>query len=122
MDFSDEEYQYFLRRVRAEYETDGLYQYAQKFGIPYADLRKFRPEPNALRLLPRALAERHNVLPLRHQGTVLFLAISDPNNQPAMDDVRLACRCTIKPVLAAPDDIRTYITKCYTGLETEADK
>ncbi len=51
---------------------------AKKLGIPYVNLRKVRPTPEALKRIPPAVASRYRVLPLAHTESGLVIAIDDP--------------------------------------------
>ncbi len=115
MDDEDNNYDNFLKRAREEYGTAYYEEKAKELGVPFANLTKFKPEAAALASIPHDIAARHNVLPLRRQATILWLAVADPGDTAAMDEVRLASRCTIKPVLADPEMIRAAILRFYTG-------
>ena len=115
MDEQGENYDDFLRQARLEYGKAYYEEQAQARGLPFADLTKFRPEPAALNVVPKNVATRHNVIPLRKQENILWVAMSDPGNIQASDDLRLVSRCTIKAVLADPEMIRASITRFYTG-------
>jgi len=94
---------------------------AQELGVPFADLNKYKPEPSALNVVPEHVAKRHNVIPLKKDGTNLWVAMTDPNNLQASDDLRLVSRCTIKPVLAPPTEIEEAIGRNYgSALNAEA--
>ena len=105
-----------LAKILVEMGIDGKKVYeakAQELGVPFADLGKFKPEPGAINVVPKHVASRHNVIPLRKQENVLWVAMTDPNNIQASDDLRLVSRCTIKPVLAPPADIEDAIGRNY---------
>ncbi len=107
-----------LAKILVEMGVDGKKVYeakAQELGVPFADLSKFKPEPGALNIVPEHVAKRHNVIPLRKQENVLWVAMTDPNNIQASDDLRLVSRCTIKPVLAPPADIEDAIGRNYNS-------
>ena len=93
---------------------------AQEIGMPFVDLSKFKPEAMALSAVPEHIAKRHNVIPIRKQENVLYVALSDPNNLQAADDLRFASRCTVKGVLAAPSQIEDAIAANYSGTTAEA--
>lgn len=115
MDEEDNNYDNFLKRASEEYGTAYYEEKAKVLGVPLVDLTKFKPEAAALASVPHDIAARHNVLPLRRQATVLWLAVADPGDTAILDAVRLASLCTIKPVLADPEMIRAAIPRFYTG-------
>ena len=113
-----------LAKILVEMGVDGRKVYeakAQELGVPFADLSKFKPEPSALNVVPEHVAKRHNVIPLKKDGLNLWVAMTDPGNLQASDDLRLVSRCSIKPVLAPPIDIEEAIGRNYgSALTAEA--
>lgn len=79
-----------------------------------------KPQDNAVHALPAALAKRHNVLPLRVVDGTLYLAIANPSNVIALDEVRLATGYDIRPVVANPNHITAEITNLYGPLDSIA--
>ncbi|MEX2550772.1 MAG: hypothetical protein WD638_11125 [Nitriliruptoraceae bacterium] len=77
-------------------------------------------EPTAAARIPMALAERHDVLPLRIEGGTLYLAMSDPSDVAALDDVRLTADVrTVRPVVATSDDLRQARRRIYREPRTQ---
>ncbi|MEX1058102.1 MAG: type IV-A pilus assembly ATPase PilB, partial [Natronospirillum sp.] len=78
---------------------------AEEFGIPVFDLDAFDAE-----LLPRELVEpklilHHRAIPLMKRGTRLFVALSDPTNLTALDEMRFATGLTTDPILVEEDKL-----------------
>src|SRR5580700_9120766 len=92
---------------------------AQEMGVPFVDLAVFKPDPSAINLVPAHVAKRHNVLPVKKDGNILYVAMADPNNITASDDLRLVSRCSVRGVLAAPDEIEDAIGRMYGGAMVE---
>src|SRR5437879_5146716 len=88
---------------------------AHEMGVPFVDLSTYKPEQSALNVVPEHVAKRHNVIPLKKDGNILYVGMADPNNLPASDDLRLVSRCQVKAVLAAPDHIEDAISRLYGG-------
>lgn len=88
---------------------------AHELGIPYVDLRAFKIDPAAVSTISERIARQHKVLPIRKDGNVLIVAMSDTNNVGAYDDLRLVTRCTIRPALASPDAIEEAIARVYAS-------
>ncbi len=88
---------------------------AHELGIPYVDLRAFKIDPAAVSTISERIARQHKVLPIRKDGNVLIVAMSDTNNVGAYDDLRLVTRCTIRPALASPDLIEEAIARVYAS-------
>ena len=72
-----------LAKILVEMGIDGRKVYeakAQEMGVQYANLSIFKPEPAAINAVPLHVAKRHNVMPLKKQDNILFVAMSDPGN------------------------------------------
>ena len=86
---------------------------AQELGQPFVDLNKFAPEQSAVSLIPDHVARRHNVIPIKKDANVLYVAMSDTNNLTAYDDLKLMSRSQVKGVIADPEQIRAAIATYY---------
>ncbi len=93
---------------------------AAELGQPFVDLTVYKPDPSALNVVPEHVAKRHNVLPVKKDGSILYVAMADTNNIQAADDLRLVSRCTVKGVLAVPDHITDAIARLYGGSTADA--
>ncbi len=85
----------------------------EALGIPLIDLSVTPPVKEAVRLIPMSLAERHHVIPVRKVGNRLVVAMVDPTNFFAIDDLRMVTQCDIEPVMASEADIRHAIEQSY---------
>jgi len=88
---------------------------AQKLQIPYVNL--FEPEvpQGVIKLIKPETAKKHQVLPVKKEGGSLILAMLDPLDIEAMDEIRFITGLTIKPSLALESEIRDAISKYYDG-------
>ncbi len=86
---------------------------AQWLGVQVADLRQLQPEPEALRLLPQALAEREGVLPLMRREDTLVVAVPDPWDQKLLDELRFVCDAKIVAVAAVPGTLAPAVARAY---------
>ena len=88
---------------------------AQKFQIPYVNL--FEPEvpQGVIKLIKPETAKKYHVLPVKKEGVSLILAMLDPLDIEAMDEIRFITGLTIKPSLALESEIRDAIRKYYDG-------
>lgn len=87
---------------------------AEAENLPFIDLTRHPPERSATQLVPEYLAKKHNVLPVKKDGQRLWVALADPKNIIALDDIRMASRCSqVQPMLAAPDDLENAIAHAY---------
>lgn len=94
-------------------EREVIHAQAQEAGLPFADLDRTQPESSAINVVPDRIAKQHNVIPVRKEGTTLWLAMTNPNNIEALDAVRFASGCIVKPVVAVPGAIDDAIRRAY---------
>ncbi|MCU1285100.1 MAG: hypothetical protein JWO13_1450 [Acidobacteriales bacterium] len=88
----------------------------------YVDVRFATVEKAAMELLPRAAAERYCVLPLVREGKKIVLAMAEPQNLRAIDELRFLTGMDISPRLGFPSEIAEAISKCYGDVESQAEK
>ncbi|RHW40644.1 type II secretion system protein GspE [Neobacillus notoginsengisoli] len=95
-----------------------------QLGIPHISLFSYPFDKNLLTLIPKEMARRHLVIPLKKEGDKLFVALSDPMDFLAIDDLRLSTGFQIEVAIATKDDIVRTINKYYNtdeGLEEFLD-
>jgi type IV pilus assembly protein PilB len=100
-------------------ERDAYEAKAFELGMPFVDLDRVQPEPSAINVVKEHIAKRYNVIPVKKEGNILYLAMADPSNVMAIDDVRVNSRCVVRPVIAAPGAIEDAIRKVYGGSATD---
>ncbi|BDU70074.1 type IV-A pilus assembly ATPase PilB [Geothrix oryzae] len=87
-----------------------------QYGVPAADLEQWPPiDSSVIALIPKDLAQRHKVLPLQRTGNVLTLAMSDPTDIFAMDDVRFHTGYNVDPVVSSEMGLVRAVEKYYGG-------
>ena len=87
-----------------------------QYGVPAADLDQWPAiESSVIALVPAELANKHKVLPLQRSGNVLTLAMSDPTDIFAMDDVRFHTGYNIDPVVSSEMGLTRAIERYYGG-------
>ncbi len=105
--------------VRMGYLSEDLLTKAlsKQLGIPRVDLEKTHPGAVALRKISPELAEGYGVLPLevRDEGKTLLVAMADPQNIRALDELRAATGCRIQALLAGETEIRRRIGQLYAA-------
>jgi type IV pilus assembly protein PilB len=90
---------------------------AQELGMPYYDLSRNVPDPDAVRLVPEHLIRRYSVIPIKKDDNGrLVVAVGDPkSSMVALDDIRIVSRLKTLPVLATESDIADAITRAFSG-------
>lgn len=84
-----------------------------QLGIPHVSLYRYPFDPKLTNLVPKDFAKRNLLIPLKKNGDKLFVAMSDPMDFYAIDDLRLSTGFQIEPAIATKDDILRSITKYY---------
>ena len=93
---------------------------SRQYGIPSVNLELFQIDPQVLHLIPQEVAQKYSVLPLSRVGASLTLAMVDPTNVFAMDDVKFMTGLNVEPVVVAEASIQQAISKYYgTSKEIE---
>lgn len=90
---------------------------AKQLGVAYYDLKKSPVLPWVARLLSSNLARRHRVLPVDIKDDRLILAMENPCDVVAQEEVRLATGREVEPVLADPEQLRAAIEQVYSVFE-----
>ncbi len=89
----------------------------QQSGTDSVNLAKLQFDPRVIRLLPRQLMERHRIVPIAFSNNRLTLAMVNPNNLSALDDVHLVIKgVIIEPVVTSDDEFKQFMTTTYTEL------
>ena len=78
---------------------------AAQLGLPFVDLSEYPVDSAAVALVPVSLLRRHSVLPIGRDGDRLLLAMADPRDVLALDDIRAAVRMQARPVVAERSDL-----------------
>ncbi len=86
---------------------------SREHGLPSVDVRQHAISQDILALVPAHIARKHEVLPLSRVDGALTLAMSDPANVVAMDEIGATTRLTVLPVIAAGAAIRAAIERHY---------
>ena len=87
---------------------------AEAAGVAYMDVLDYQIDPKVLELVPEAVSRKHTLLPLYRVGNALTMAMTDPWNAVAIDEVRLSTKLPIiQPVVSTASAIRQAIERHY---------
>ena len=92
-------------------ETEIARAVAENMGLPFVDLGAIEIDPTAATMLSLDLAKRHSCLPIKIQDDELIVAMSDPANIFAIDDLRIVTGFEIRPVVAAESELEQAIER-----------
>lgn len=84
---------------------------AAQMGLPFVDLTDYPVDRSAVALVPMQLLRRHQVLPVGRDGDRLLVAMANPRDVLALDDIRAAVRLPVRPVVAEPGDLAAAIDR-----------
>jgi len=104
---------YTLVKLGFVEETEVTKMLARQYRMPAVDLSRFEVDPKIIKLLPPDIAVKHTVLPLKREGRTLTIAIVDPNNVTAIEDIKFITRCDVFPVIAGEYTLRNAIDRYY---------
>jgi len=93
---------------------------ARKMGYPLVDVRQFPVDTDALRKVPGHVAHRLQALPLMIRGASLVVAIADPSQRAALDELEFVAQCKVVPVLAQHGEIDGVLRAAYQKIGADA--
>ena len=88
---------------------------SRQYGVPSINLKYYEIDPNVIKLIPQDTALRYQVIPLSRVGSVLTIAMTDPTNVFAMDDIKFMTGFNVEPVVASESAIAEAIARFYGG-------
>ncbi len=86
-----------------------------QLGIPHVKLEKYNIDKSAYLAIPESIAKRYGLIPIKKEKGTLTVAMSDPLNVFAIDDLNIYSGMEIQPVIASYDDISKAIDKYYSA-------
>ncbi len=86
---------------------------SRQYGVPSINLKYYEVDPSVIRLIPQDTAVRYQVVPLSRVGSTLTIAMTDPTNVFAMDDIKFMTGFNIEPVVAPESAVNEAISKFY---------
>jgi type IV pilus assembly protein PilB len=97
---------------------------SRQYGVPSINLKFYEVDPAVIKLVPQETAVRYQIVPLSRVGSTLTIAMTDPTNVFAMDDIKFMTGFNVEPVVASETAISEAIHKFYGEVESveELDK
>ena len=84
---------------------------SKQYGVPAINLKDFDIDPDVIKLVPKDVAEKHLVVPVNRAGPSLIVAMCDPSNIYAVDDLKFLTGYNIESVVASEISIREAIER-----------
>src|SRR5437667_11795047 len=95
---------------------------SRQYRVPAVDLKMYQQiDPAFIKLVPLELVKKHMVLPLRRVGATVTVAMLDPTNMLALDDLKFRTNYTVEPVIAAESSLLDAHKKYYGAVAAGAD-
>jgi type IV pilus assembly protein PilB len=86
---------------------------SQQFGVPSINLQHFEIDPGVIKLISSEVARKYNILPVNKTGATITIAMADPTNVFAMDDIKFMTGYNVEPVVASELGIKAAIDSYY---------
>ena len=110
-----------LVKVGAVSEEDLGAFLAEYFGVPYVDPTRAEVDDSVIRLIPADVASRFQVVPLKRNGRRLTVAMANPSNIFALDDIKFITGCEVLTCVASEGALKAAIDKFYDSAESLAN-
>ena len=94
---------------------------SRQYGIPSINLKYYEVDASVIKLIPQDTAIRYQIVPLSRVGSTLTIAMTDPTNVFAMDDIKFMTGFNVEPVVASETAISEAITKFYGETQSEEE-
>jgi type IV pilus assembly protein PilB len=110
-----------LIEMRVVTERDITEVLSKQLNVPFIDLSNYIIDPAIAKLVPEHIAQRHQLIPINKVGNKLTVAMVDPLNVLALDDIQLMTGLQVKAVVATPTDVQRALQDTY-GAQSQLDK
>ena len=94
---------------------------SRQYGVPSVNLTDYEIDPTILKIIPQEVVQKYQLLPLNRAGSTLIVAVSDPSNLFALEDIKFMTGYNIEMVVASERDIKVSIDKYYDQSASLAD-
>jgi type IV pilus assembly protein PilB len=91
---------------------------SRQYGVPSINLKYYEVDPSVIKLIPQDTAVRYQIVPLSRVGATLTIAMTDPTNVFAMDDIKFMTGFNVEPVVASEAAVHEAIAKFYGDVES----
>ncbi len=91
---------------------------SRQYGVPSINLKYYEVDPAVIKLIPQDTAVRYQIVPLSRVGSTLTIAMIDPTNVFAMDDIKFMTGFNVEPVVASETSVNEAISKFYGEVQS----
>src|SRR6266852_4307468 len=93
---------------------------SKQYGVPSINLTQFEIDPGVVKLIPPDTAHKYQIVPLSRSGATLTIAMTDPTNVFAMDDIKFMTGYNVEPVVASEAAVTDAIQRYYPAVSKAA--
>src|SRR6476646_1515811 len=87
---------------------------SKQYGVPSINLAQFEIDPAVIKLIPAETAQKYQIVPLSRSGATLTIAMTDPTNVFAMDDIKFMTGYNVEPAVASETAVIEAIIRYYS--------
>lgn len=91
-----------------------------QYGFPYLPLKNYEIDQDLVALVPESLARQYCLIPIDRIGNALTLAMADPSNTQAIEEIELLTKCVVQAFVSTPSDIGAATDRYYGRAADEA--
>jgi type IV pilus assembly protein PilB len=102
-----------LARLGFVKDSDLTQFVARQYSLPAINLGEIEISPDVLKLIPKEICEKHQVIPVKRNGSSLIVAMADPSNIYAIDELKFLTQYNIDPVVASEGSIEASLSRYY---------
>jgi type IV pilus assembly protein PilB len=110
-----------LVRMKIIKEEDLVKVLSRQYGVPPVDLPSYDIDPDVISLIPEDMVQKYHLIPINRVGSTLIVAVEDPSNMFAIDDIKFLTGYNVEVTIASPSAIKTAIDKYYDQSATLLD-
>lgn len=91
---------------------------SEQLHVPYIELKDVTIDVKLTKFIPASMAKKYNIIPISKKGDVLTLALADPMDLFSLDDIKIAVKCILEPILTSKEDVQKMISELYRSAVT----
>src|SRR5512139_3309844 len=91
---------------------------SRHYGVPAIDLNEIQIDPEAMKMIPADVIFKYQAIPIKRVGATLRVAMSDPSNILAIDDIKFLAGCHVEVFVSTESAIKTAIDRFYDPTDT----
>ena len=94
---------------------------SKQYGVPSINLADFEVDPAVVKIIPAEISQKYQIIPVNRAGSTLIVAMSDPSNIFAIDDIKFMTGYNVEVVVASESAVKTSIDRYYDQSASLAD-